>query len=260
MAKELAESRSKVYSVPIRQITSNTNPRQALSAELDKQGWKVFDGEKAVWPLATSDDQAERAKYVELIKEFDPEIEAMAATMLTQGQMQAVEVREGGSGKFTLVFGCRRCLAILYNWCLLGKPKEPMVNATMEKGNSVRLLQRALVENVRKNQSPLEEATTIRMLINNGQQPSEVANELGYSIGTINNRLALLDLDPKVQKRIKDGSLTATAALAEKNGNGHPKQKIRSRKEIEEAAEEFIVGTPQRSVLDWLLCRTEKIK
>ena len=256
------ESRTKVYSIPIRSITSNTNPRQALHPSLDSQGWTVFTGDKTLWPLATSDDPEERAQFVSLIKDFDPDIVAMAATMLTQGQLQPVEVREGGATKgavpFTLVFGCRRCLAILFNWCLLGKPKEPIVNATLQKGNETQLLQRAIVENIRKQPSLIEEAKTIKMLLNNGQEPAEVAAELGFTVQTLNNRLALLDLPAKTQEAIKDGKTTATKALAEKNGQAE-RPKIRSRKEIEAAAEEYREGTRERAVLDSLLCRCEKI-
>jgi ParB/RepB/Spo0J family partition protein len=261
--KKTLESRNKVYVIPIRSITSNTNPRQALSASLDSQGWTVFVGDKALWPLAVSNNHEDRAKFVQLIADFDPEIVAMAATMLSQGQLQPVEVREGGSTKgdpkYTLVYGCRRCLSILYNWCSTGKPKEPVVNATLQKGNESTLLQRAIVENIRKQPSVIEEARTIRMLINNGQEIGEVAKELGYSLSTINKRLELLELPEKTQKKIKEGKVTATQAIAEANGHGE-RPKMRSRKEIVEAIEEFRDDSPERAVFDWLLCKREKIR
>ena len=281
MAKQLADARSKIYIVPIRSINANTNPRQALSEALDGLGWTVFVGDKTLWPLATSDNAEERAEYVRLLQEHDPDLVAMAATMLTQGQLQPVEVREGGSTtgnhKYTLVFGCRRCLAILYNWCTLGKPKEPVVNAAMVKGNETSLIQRAIVENIRKQPSPLEESQTIRMLINNGQSKEEVAMELGWSLATVNNRLKLLELPEKVQAEIKAGKKTVTKALAESNGKHvggdkedtdggdgpatatEPRAKLRALKEVLAAAEEYRPGTPQRAVFDWLLGKREKI-
>jgi len=264
VAKELADSRAKVYLIPVRSITSNTNPRQALSASLDAQGWTVFHGDQPIWPLATSDNPEERAQYVKLIQDFDPEIVAMANTMLTQGQLQAVEVREGGSKSgdhsYTLSFGCRRCLAILYNWCLLGKPKEPVVNATMIKGNEGQLLQRAIVENIRKQPNAIEEAKTIKMLINNGQSKEEVATELGFTTKTLGNRLKLLGLPPEQQKKIEAGKLTATKALAEKNGTPAKTTKpMRTRKEVTAAMEEFPESRPERKVLEWMLGMREKI-
>lgn len=92
MPKELADSRAKVYLIPIRSITSNTNPRQALSKSLDTQGWTVFHGDKPLWPLATSNDPTElgmskktldnRLKLLNLPPEQQKKIEAgkMTAT------------------------------------------------------------------------------------------------------------------------------------------------------------------------------------
>ena len=263
--KERAESRTKVYSIPVRNITANTNPRQALSSSLDSQGWTVFEGEKAIWPLAVSDNPDDRATFVRLIQDFDPDLAAMAGTLATQGQLQAVEVREGGTsnGKtpYTLVFGCRRCLAILFNWCLTGKPKEPVVNATLIKGNEGALLQRAIVENIRKQPAPVEEARTIKMLINLGQTKEEVARDLGYSKQTLSNRLKLLDLDPETQRKIDAGKMTVAKAMEpEKNGADHEgRPKIRSRKEIEAAVAEYAEHTKERKVLDWILGLREKI-
>ncbi len=262
--KTLADSRNKVYSIAIRSITSNTNPRQALSPSLDSQGWTVFVGEKTLWPLAVSDNPEERAQFVKLLQDFDPDLVSMAGTMLTQGQLQAVEVREGGSSKgkpvYTLSFGCRRCLAILYNWCMLGKPKEPVVNATLVKGNEGQLLQRAIVENIRKQPNPIEEARTIKMLLNNGQGKEEVAQDLGFSISTLGNRLKLLDLDPQTQKKIEAGKTTPAKAMAEKNGTpADSKPKMRSRKEVEAAVDEFGAQTAEARVLQWVLGNREKI-
>jgi len=223
-----------------------------------------MQGEKQLWKLAVSDDAAERAAYVKLIQDFDPEIVSLAATILSQGLLEPVEVCEGGGKKFRLVFGARRCLAILFNWCLLGKPKEPIVQAFLEKGNTAHLLHRALVENIRKPQSVIEEARVIQMALNNGEDKAEVCRQLGMSLGTINNRLALLDLDPKKQQAIHEGKLkvkTAREEVAKTNGTHVDlKPKLRSRKEIESACEEFAEGTKERAVFDWLLGKTEKIK
>lgn len=252
------------YDIPIRMITGNTNPRNPLSSSLQSQGWDCMQGEKQVWKLAVSDDAGERATYVKLIQDFDPEIVSLAATILSQGLLEPVEVSEGGSKKFRLVFGARRCLAILFNWCLLGKPKEPMVQAFLKKGNETELLHRAIVENIRKPQSVIEEARSIQMAINNGEKKDEVCRQLGMSIGTINNRLALLDLPPKQQQQIHEGKLNVKKAREETaHANGTPiekKPRMRSRKEVEEEAEEYNVGTKERAVFDWLLGKTEKIK
>lgn len=223
-----------------------------------------MQGEKQIWKLAVSDDAAERAAYVKLIQDFDPEIVSLAATILSQSLLEPVEVCEGGGKKFRLVFGARRCLAILFNWCLLGKPKEPIIQAFLEKGNATHFLHRAMIENTRKPQSVIEEARGIKMALNNGEDKAEVCRNLGMSIGTVNNRLALLDLDPKQQQKIHEGKLNVKKAreeVAQSNGRHvEAKPKLRSRKEIEAAAEEYAEGTKERAVFNWLLGKTEKIK
>ncbi len=271
---ERKESKTKPYLIPVRSIVANTNPRNPLSPELQKQGWTVFgtpdptEG-RMLWALATSDNPEERTTFVELMQQFDPDFVAWAGTFLTQGQLQAVEVRDNGKNAkgentYTLVYGCRRCLAILYNWCLLGKPAEPVVEAKLVKGNNASLLHRAVVENQRKQPNPLEEAHAIKYAVNNGQSEEEVALEQGLSITTIKNRLALLGLPPEVQKKIAAGTLTATKALKEKvppaNGDGGKKPRLRSRKTIEEALEEFNPDTKEGKVLAWVLGRRDNFR
>jgi ParB/RepB/Spo0J family partition protein len=257
MDTEKKASLKKLYEIPIRSIKGNTNPRQPLSDALHKLGWTVFDGDKQLWTLATSDDLEQRAEFVKLVQEHDPDIAAMAATILAQGLLEPVEVRESGTKTYTLVFGCRRCLATLYNWCVLGKPKEPMIQAFLVKGNSTDLLHRAVIENIRKPQSVIEEAKAIKIALNAGQAKEEIAAQYGYSLTTLNQRLKLLELEPAEQQKIHDGKTTASKALS--NGE-EPKPKVRSRKVIEEAANEYRQGTAERRVLDWVLGVTEKIK
>lgn len=261
-------SQKQAFDVPIRAINANTNPRNPLSASLQSQGWDCMQGEKQVWPLAVSDDASERAMFVQLMQDFDPEIVSLAATILAQGLLEPVEVCEGGSGKFRLVFGCRRCLAILYNWCLLGKPKEPYVLAFTVKGNTTALLHRALVENIRKPQSVIDEARVIQMAVNNGEELAEVARQLGMSASTAKGRLDLLTLDPKEQRKLHEGKITVKAikdesreAKARENGETvEKKPKIRGRKEIEAAMAEFAESSKEYAVLEWVLGNKEKIK
>lgn len=251
------------YDVEIRLITGNTNPRNPLSASLQSQGWDCMAGDKPIWTLATSDDAAERAAYVKLIQDFDPELVSLAATILSQGLLEPVEVCEGGGGKFRLVFGARRCLAILFNWCLLGKPKEPTVQAFLTKGNATTLLHRAVVENIRKPQTVIEEARAISSALNNGQEKEEIGRMLGMSIATVNNRLALLDLDPKDQRKLHEGKVTVAKVKqdhAEKNGTATPaKTPMRTRKEVMGAIDEYAPHTKERAVLDWMIGERDKI-
>lgn len=260
-AKKQSEKRTsqkKVYEVPLRSITKNTNPRNPLSKSLESQGWDCMKGEKQIWPLAVSEDAAERGLFVKLIEDFDPAIVSMAATIRAIGLETPIEVRESGSGTFTLVFGARRCLATLFNWALLGKPKEPWIEASLVKGNEADLLTRALVENIRKPQSVIEEAKAIKMAVNIGEKREEIADHLGMSMKTLKSRLDLLNLDPKEQQKIHEGKKSVKKVKEE--ANGKPKKPpMRSRTEVTAAMEEFPESRPERKVLEWMLGMREKI-
>lgn len=266
---EKRASQTKNYEVPLRQIIGNTNPRNPLSASLQSQGWDCMKGEKQIWRLGVSEDAAERALFVQLIQDFDPELASLAATIRGVGLETPVEVREN-HGSFTLVYGSRRCLATLFNWCLLGRPAEPWIEATLVKGNDAKLLTLALVENMRKQQSVIEEAKTIQQIVNCGVEKAEVAEQMGMSLSTLESRLKLLELDPKQQQKIHEGKATVKDARrehAEKNGkhtenNGDtspPKPPLRKRKEIEQAMEEYAESTPQHKALAWVLGTRDKI-
>jgi ParB/RepB/Spo0J family partition protein len=266
---KLKNSSRPTYDVNIRSITGNTNPRNPLSNSLQSQGWDCMFGEKQVWSLAVSDHAEGRARYVQLIQDFDPELASLAATILSQGLLEPVEVCEGGGGKFRLVFGARRCLAILFNWCLLGKPKEPIVQAFLQKGNATTLLHRAVVENIRKPQSVIEVARAIKIALNNGEGKDEIGRQLGMSLSTVDSRLKLLELEPKEQAKIHAGEVTVKDAKrihAEKNGKATPASDdgdkpppLRKRKEIEAALEEFAETKSEYRALAWVLGLREKI-
>ncbi len=279
---ERSASKTTVYRIPIRQIVANTNPRNPLGPELQKLGWTVFEPTQglvpiaypekpSLWELGTSNHASWRAEFVRLFQAHDPEFVAWASTFITQGQLQPVEVRDNGKkgdndNTYTLVFGCRRCLAILYNWALTGRPREPIVEARLGKGNNVSCLYRAVVENQRRQQSPVEDATSIRFALNQGVTEDEVCSQFGFSPDTLRRRLQLLELPVPVQKKVHAGELTATKALrdAEKL-NGEPAAsmaedpdkprtpRVRSRKAIEEVLAEYADGTAVGKVLRWVL-------
>ncbi len=284
--KEREDSKTKIYRIAARSIVQNTNPRHPFPS-LEAKGWQVFK-EPSLWALATSDSAEDRAKFVALMQENDPEFVMWAGTFLTQGQLQPVEVRDNGKNKagvttYTLVYGCRRTMAILLNWCMLGKPKEPIVEARLAKGNNVSLLQRAGVENTQRAPTKMEQARLWKMFLNNGQTEEEIARDQGVTAQTVRNRLALLELPEEVQKKVETGQVTATKALAaasaEKKGevgavenlasdkpvesspsspptapaSSSSTPRVRPKKVLEEALSEFVSGTTEYRVLAWVL-------
>ena len=269
---ERQKSATPTYKIPIRQIVANTNPRNPLSEELRRQGWTVFDPppessptKLPLWQMATSNEEADRQQFATLMQTYDPEFVDWAHTFVSQGQLQPVEVRDNGKRKdgentYTLIFGCRRCLAILYNWCLLGVPKEPLIEARLEKGNNVSLMHRAIIENIRRDPNKIEVAQAIKWAINQGQTIEEAATQQGCTPQTIKNKLALLDLPLDQQKQIAAGKLTATKAIKEAKPTDNSKPKMRPRKEIEAARSDFADGHPCARILDWILGRAEDFK
>lgn len=263
---KLKNSSRPTYDVPLRAITGNTNPRNPLSASLQSQGWDCLKGEKQIWLLGVSDDPEERKKFVGLLEDFDPDIISLAATIRALGLMEPVEVREGGTGTFTLSFGSRRCLATLYNWCILAKPKEPVIQAFLIKANASQMLVRGSVENIRKRQSVIDEAKVMQEQLNIGEKIADIATQFGYSPSTVKSRLALLELSPKDQDKIRTKEMSADAARQEHaKANGKTPRKtsdkppMRKRKEIEEAANEYAPTTDIRKALDFCLGLRDKI-
>lgn len=259
------DSPSKLYRIPLRAITQNTNPRNPLSKTLQKEGWTVFDrGPKDLWLLGTSDDPNDRASYAKVIQEHDPEITALAANILAVSLLQAVEVRDNGTGggdtnTYRLVYGARRCLAVLYNWCVLGKPAEPVIDAKLTKGNEITLLHRAVSENIRLQPNAIEEAKAIVYAKNAGEPLDEIAKTYGVSVSTVRNRLALLDLPLDVQNRVAAGKLSAAKALRPNGENGEApakkRPKVRSPKEVEEVLREYAEDSVIGRLLSWFLCK-----
>ena len=94
-------------------------------------------------------------------------------------------------------------------------------------------------------------ARSFQYAINIGQTKEELAAQYGVSKETIRKRLALLELPPETQKRIAEGRLAPTKALAPpaESANGPSKPRLRSRKEIEAAYGEFTVTSAEGKAL-----------
>ena len=67
--------------------------------------------------LGVSEESLQQRMYLKLIEEYEPDIESLAANMATMGLLEPICVRPAEEkGKFDLIFGCRRCLAWMYNF------------------------------------------------------------------------------------------------------------------------------------------------
>lgn len=213
-----------IYWIPTRQVRQDYNPRNPLlGTGLAKAGYTMFDGgEKDLVRLANSDNPEDRAAMCAAIEEHDKEFAPWAATMLTVGQTQPVEVKEvkGKAGKpdtYQLVNGARRTLANLYNWCKTGKGAEPLIQAKFApKMNESATVHRQIVDNTAKKPNPIEAAEAIQRCVNQGQSVAKIAELYGRSEGWVYYVLSILELPEEQQARIRKGTLKPSVALAEK--------------------------------------------
>lgn len=282
--------------IDIRQITSSYNHRNPLSKPFQEAGYGMFEPEPgsdkpALFGLATSEDPALRQQFVELMETFDKAdddsggIIDLALNMLSVGQLEEVGVRDNGKkdGKptYQLVYGHRRCLAVLYLWCKrLVRTNEPRIIAQKHKGNHQQLQVVSISENLhRKGLTIVEQARAWQVAVNGGESVEELANRFGMSPQTVESRISLLELPPDTLKKVESGQLKYVNALeivrdlrqggegktkdgltAEEaadrysgpNGTRGTKRKMRSRTEVEKRWAEA-ADSKERNLLAWVL-------
>jgi ParB family chromosome partitioning protein len=141
---------------------------------------------------------------------FDEQaIGELAESMKRDGLLQPVIVRPVEDGQFELVAGERRWRAAQ----IAGMLKIP---ALVRDVGDDRLLEMALIENIqREDLNPMETAAAFRTLIDDlGLTQQDVAERVGKKRATIANLLRLLDLPPRVQELLREGSVSTGHAKA----------------------------------------------
>lgn len=130
-------------------------------------------------------------------------LEELAASIRELGVLQPILVRPIDGG-FELVAGERRLRASL-------RAGRETIPAFVREHADERLLLEALVENIQRvDLDPLDEAAGYRGLVDDlGVTHDEVARRVGKSRAAVTNALRLLALGPEVQKRVRDGSISA---------------------------------------------------
>ena len=150
----------------------------------------------------------------------EPEIAALAVSILQNGLLQPISVRRVGLHKYQLVAGERRLRA-----CRLAKlDKVPAILADYDDSESAAL---GLLENLQRSQlDPFDTARGIKEVIRLwGCTQAEAARRLGLSQPALANKLRLLTLTPEQQQLCTASHLSerhARAALrrAGKDGAG----------------------------------------
>ncbi len=138
-------------------------------------------------------------------KYFDKEaLEELSASILENGLLQPILVREYGDGRYQIIAGERRFRASK----LAGLTEIPAI--VLEK-NDKDAAQIALIENIqREDLNPLEEALAYKSLAEEyGMTQEELSTKVGKSRSAIANSVRLLDLPDEILTLVAVGELSA---------------------------------------------------
>lgn len=143
-------------------------------------------------------------------------IEGLARTIKTDGLIQNLTVRPEKDGRYRVVIGKRRFLAL--DFLRRGGEIQPSyrVPIRVRKGASQKVLDRlSTVENVQREPlDPIDEADAFAGLLKDGEKIEDVSAETGVSVQTIRRRLALAALIPEAKQAVREKSLTLSVAAA----------------------------------------------
>lgn len=148
----------------------------------------------------------------------DTTIEELARSIKTDGLLQNLVVikPKGKAKKHSLIAGERRFRALTHLIETGEIAKDfPIAVEIKENLTDDEALRIATVENVqRENLSPLEEATALAALVQNGEFLDDIVAQTGLSIGTIRRRLLLLSLSENVKNTLSEKKITLSQAEA----------------------------------------------
>lgn len=182
-----------------------------------------------------------RANQFQPRKHFDEEsLSSLVDSIRAVGILQPVLVRELDSGEFELIAGERR-------WRAAKRAGLQQIPALIQHADDVASLEQALVENVHRDDlNALDEAGAYQQLIEQfGLTHDDVARRVGRSRVTVTNALRLLQLPPSVQRRLRDGDLTAGHARALL---GSPDRSLQERLAAEAVARQLSVRSVENEV------------
>ena len=138
-------------------------------------------------------------------KYFDKEaLETLAASIMENGLLQPILVREYGDGRYQIIAGERRFRA-----CKLAGLTE--ISAIILERDDKKTAEIALIENVqREDLNPIEEAMGYRALAEEyDMTQEEISIKVGKSRSAITNTLRLLDLPDVILPLVASGDLSA---------------------------------------------------
>lgn len=144
-----------------------------------------------------------------------PADEAFAQAMANDGFSSVIKVRKDGPF-LDVVEGRRRTVAARRaNEILAERGKEPLqITVMVVKGSDLDMLGHIISENANRLDLPvLDLAEEANAYLNMGASEERAAASCGKTVAQLRQLLKLLDLDPKVQEAVNNGSLSASAAM-----------------------------------------------
>lgn len=138
-------------------------------------------------------------------KHFDKEaLDQLAASIVENGLLQPILVREYGEGRYQIIAGERRFRACK----LAGLTEIPAIVLERDDKNAAQI---ALIENVqRENLNPVEEALAYKALAEEyGMTQEELSQKVGKSRSAIANAVRLLDLPEEILTMVASKELSA---------------------------------------------------
>lgn len=162
-------------------------------------------------------------------RDFDTEaLASLADSIMQNGVLQPILVRETGKGLYQIIAGERRWRASK----MAGLTEIP---AIITEADDLKTAQIALIENIqREDLNPVEEAEAYRTLMDNFDlTQEEVASKVGKSRSAVANSMRLLDLPASAAKYLREGVLSA--------GHCRALLGLRDRDMIEALAEKIVL-------------------
>ena len=144
-----------------------------------------------------------RRRQIPAEKSFlEESLEELGASIVSQGLVQPIVLRQIEKGDYEIISGERRWRASK----LAGLETVP---AIVKEANDESVLAMSLIENIqREDLNPLEEAYAMQRLIDEfNLTHEEVAKSLGKSRSGVSNTLRLINLNLEVAQLLSDGKL-----------------------------------------------------
>jgi ParB family chromosome partitioning protein len=146
--------------------------------------------------------------------EPDKAVDELAASIAAHGLLQSLVVRKGKRGKYAVVAGRRRLLA-LQSLADAGTIETDRPIPCQLISDDVDATEISLAENVqREPMHPADEFEAFKALIDRGTPPADVAGRFGVTEAVVQKRVKLANVSPALLNAYRDGEMTLQHVMA----------------------------------------------